>query len=49
MARLKVPPARHEVTVRFMDAAGATVSTYTFKDVMISKSKRTYLGYRTAL
>ena len=49
MARVRVSPGRHEVVVRFRDAAGATVSTYTFKDVMISKSKRTYLGYRTAL
>lgn len=49
MARLKLPPGTHTVVVRFKDAAGAVVSTYTFKDVMISKSKRTYLGYRTAI
>ena len=49
MARLKLSPGRHQIVVRFKDASGGVLSTYTFKDVIISKSKRTYLGYRTAI
>jgi len=49
MARVEVPPGTHTVTVRFKDAAGNIVSTYTFEGVTISKGKRTYLSYRTAI
>jgi uncharacterized protein len=49
MARVKVPAGKHEVTVRFKDAGGNVVSSYTFKDVMINGSRRTYLNYRTAI
>ncbi len=49
MARLRVPPGRHDVTVLFKNAAGAAVATKVFQGVPISGSKRTYLHYRTAL
>ncbi len=49
MARLKLPAGKHDVTVNFKDGAGRVLATHLFKDVEISKSKRTYLSYRTAL
>lgn len=49
MARLKLAPGKHDLTVSFKDKTGAVVSSHVFKDVEISKSKRTYIGYRTAL
>lgn len=49
MARLKISSGRHDVLIRFKDASGAVVSSCTFKDVLINKSKRTYIHYRTAL
>lgn len=49
MARLRLPPGKHQVEVRFQNTSGQVVSTRVFKDVEIVKSKRTYLAYRTAL
>ena len=46
--RLPVAPGKYDVTVRFKDAAGGVVKTQVFKDVLVSKGKRTYLHYRTA-
>lgn len=49
MARVKLPPGKHEVRVDFKNAAGAVVASHVFKDVSIKKDRRTYLSYRTAL
>lgn len=49
MARLRLPPGRHDVTVSYTGPAGAVVSTRTFKDVLVRKGMRTYLHDRTAL
>jgi hypothetical protein len=48
MARLKLNPGRHEVTVRFMDASGAVIATHLFQDVVIRPGKRTWLQFKTA-
>lgn len=49
MARVKIPPGRHDVEIRFLNAAGTLVTTREFKDVGIEPRKRTYLAARTAL
>jgi hypothetical protein len=48
LARLRLPPGRHDVKIEFLDQSGAVLSTYEFKNVLIEKAKRTYLHYRTA-
>ncbi|MBI5247366.1 MAG: hypothetical protein HY923_09300 [Elusimicrobia bacterium] len=49
VARLRLPAGKHEVTVTYTGPSGATLSTQTFKDVVIVKGRRTYLHDRTAL
>ncbi len=49
VARLRLPPGTHEVTVTYVGPSGAALSTQTFKDVVIRKGQRTYLHDRTAL
>jgi uncharacterized protein len=49
LARLRVPPGQHEVTIRFLDSSGAVVSTQIFKDIAVKKGRRTYLHHRTSL
>ena len=49
IARLRLPPGKHEVVVSYLGPTGATLSTQTFKDVVILKGRRTYLHDRTAL
>lgn len=49
MARLKLPPGKHQVQINFKNAQGAVVQSASFQDVEIEKSKRKYLHHRTAL
>lgn len=49
VARLRLPPGKHDVLVSYLGPAGATLSTQNFKDVVIVKGRRTYLHDRTAL
>lgn len=49
VARLPLSPGRHDLNVLFKDAAGTTLKSHEFKDVIVKKGKRTYLHYRTAL
>ena len=48
LARLRLPPGEHAVTVRYKNAAGAVILTRTFKTT-IRKGQRAYLRDRTAL
>lgn len=48
LARLRLPPGAHEVSVEFQNAAGHPVLTERFKGVRIQKGRRTYLSFRTA-
>jgi len=49
VARLRLPPGSHDVVVKYLGATGASLSTQTFKNVVIRKGRRTYLHDRTAL
>jgi uncharacterized protein len=49
MARVLVPPGKHDIRVEFKNSAGGVVATHVFKQVVVKKSRRTYLSYRTAL
>lgn len=49
VARLPLSPGRHDLSVLFKDAAGTTLKSHKFKDVVVKKGRRTYLHYRTAL
>ena len=49
MARLRLPPGTHDVTISYAGPTGAVIATRTFKDVAIRKGGRTYLHDRTAL
>lgn len=49
MARVKLPPGRHDVMIEFKNAAGLVIATRWFKDVQIELKKRTYLATRTAI
>jgi len=49
VARLRLPPGKHEVRVEYLGPSGSTISVQTFKDVVIVKGRRTYLHDRTAL
>jgi hypothetical protein len=49
IARLRLPPGKHDVRVDYLGPSGATISVQTFKDVVIVKGRRTYLHDRTAL
>jgi hypothetical protein len=49
VARLKLPPGKHDVLVNYLGPTGSTIATQTFKDVVIVKGRRTYLHDRTAL
>jgi len=48
MARMALPPGRHDVTVTFTGRNGEPEGSYTFKDVEVVRGRRTYLHYRTA-
>ncbi len=48
MARLALPPGRHDVTLYFYGAAGEPEGSHTFTDVEVTRGRRTYLHYRTA-
>ena len=48
MARVKLKPGRHQLTVRFVDAAGAVLATQAFQDVLIRPGRRTWLQFKTA-
>src|SRR5439155_145506 len=49
MARLRLPVGKRDIEVDFVNASGGVVASHVFKDIVIAKSKRTYLSYRTAL
>jgi hypothetical protein len=49
MARIKLPPGKHDVMIQFKNSSGAVVKTRWFKDVQIDLKKRTYLAARTAI
>ena len=49
MARLRLPPGTHDVTVSYTGSNGAAIATRTFKGVSIRKGSRTYVHDRTAL
>ena len=49
VARLRLPPGKHDVLVNYTGPSGSTLLTQTFKDVVIIKGRRTYLHDRTAL
>ncbi len=49
IARLRLPPGKHDVQVSYVGSSGAVLSSQTFKDVVILKGRRTYLHDRTAL
>lgn len=49
VARLRLPPGTHQVSVTYTGPTGAALSTRVFKDVVIRKGRRTYLHDRTAL
>lgn len=49
VARLYLPPGKHDVTVTYAGPTGAPLSTQTFKGVTVRKGRRTYLRDRTAL
>lgn len=46
MARLRVPPGEHEVTLRFCDASGRIVATENAGTIAFENGKRTYLSWR---
>ncbi|MCX5794405.1 MAG: hypothetical protein NTY77_02770 [Elusimicrobia bacterium] len=48
MARLRLPPGRHDLAASFIDAAGAVAGSHVFQGVEVRKGKRTYIAYRTA-
>ena len=48
MARLAVPPGKHDVSVTFTGRGGMPEGSFVFKDVEVKKGRRTYLNYRTA-
>jgi hypothetical protein len=48
MARVALPPGRHDVTISFTGRNGEPAGSYTFKDVEVVRGRRTYLHYRTA-
>lgn len=48
MARLRLPPGRHAVKVRYLDASGAVVGEEEIRDVEIRTGRRTYVHVRTA-
>ena len=47
MARLKLPPGRYDLTVRFLDSSGKEVSTQILKGVTVTAGRRTWLTCRT--
>ena len=49
IARLRLPPGTHDVSVTYSGASGAALSNRVFKGVVIRKGRRTYLHDRTAL
>jgi hypothetical protein len=49
LGRLKLPPGKHEVTVRFLSTKGKVISTTIFNEVIINRGKRSYLAYRTSI
>lgn len=49
MARLRLPAGEHDVTALFLDGSGRAVLSHVFKAVKVSKGRRTYLHYRTAI
>lgn len=49
IARLRLPPGKHDVIVTYLGPTGSTLSNQTFKEVVILKGRRTYLHDRTAL
>ncbi|OGR99318.1 MAG: hypothetical protein A2V88_03830 [Elusimicrobia bacterium RBG_16_66_12] len=49
MARMRLPPGTHDVTVSYTSPTGSLIATRTFKAVSVKKGGRTYLHDRTAL
>jgi hypothetical protein len=49
VARLRLPPGTHDVTVTYTGSSGASLSTRLLKNVVIVQGRRTYLHDRTAL
>ncbi|MDX6769571.1 MAG: hypothetical protein SF051_08570 [Elusimicrobiota bacterium] len=49
VARLRLPPGTHAVTVTYLGPNGAPLSSQTFQGVTVRKGRRTYLRDRTAL
>lgn len=48
MARLAVPPGKHDVSVTFTDRNGSAAGSAVFNNVEVVVGRRTYLHYRTA-
>lgn len=49
VARLRLPPGKHDIVVRYLNSAGGEIATRIFKDIVVWKGRRTYLRDRTAL
>ena len=47
MARIILPPGRHDLRINFKDAFGNIIASDMIKDVQVTRGKRTYLHYRT--
>jgi hypothetical protein len=48
MARVALPPGKHDVTITFTGRNGEPEGSAVFKDVEVVRGRRTYLHYRTA-
>ncbi|MCR4294611.1 MAG: hypothetical protein NUW21_03695 [Elusimicrobia bacterium] len=48
MARVKLPPGKHDVEIRYKNEAGVMISSQAFSGVLVAERKRTYLSARTA-
>lgn len=48
MARLRLPPGKHDVTVTYTASNGSVIATRIFKGLIIKKGGRTYMHDRTA-
>ena len=48
MARVKLEPGSHDVSIHYKNSAGVMISSETFSGVLIAAHQRTYLSARTA-
>lgn len=49
MARLRLPPGEHTLTVRYLDAQGNSVETREIKNVSVSANRKSFVIVRTAV